>query len=46
LVEQNLNLALNVVDQVYVISKGQTVFAGSPADLRAQPEVMHRYLGV
>ncbi|MCB0153587.1 MAG: ABC transporter ATP-binding protein [Anaerolineae bacterium] len=46
LVEQNLALALNTTDRVYVMSKGQAVFEGSPADLRAQPEVMQRYLGV
>jgi branched-chain amino acid transport system ATP-binding protein len=46
LVEQNLNLALDVADRVYVMSKGQIVYEGTPADLRAQPEVMHQYLGV
>jgi branched-chain amino acid transport system ATP-binding protein len=46
LVEQNLNLALNIVDRLYVMNKGRIVFTGSPGDLRAQPEVMHQYLGV
>ena len=46
LVEQNLNLALSVADRVYVMSKGRIVFEGVPADLRAQEEVMQRYLGV
>lgn len=46
LVEQNLNLALGVADRVYVMNKGQIVFEGAPAELRAQTEVMHRYLGV
>ncbi len=46
LVEQNLSLALGVADQVYVMNKGQIVFEGTPAELRAQAEVMHRYLGV
>lgn len=46
LVEQNLSLALGVADQVYVMNKGQIVFEGAPAELRAQAEVMHRYLGV
>lgn len=46
LVEQNLNLALNIVDRLYVMNKGRIVFRGSPGDLRAQPEVMHHYLGV
>lgn len=46
LVEQNLSLALGVTDRVYVISKGQTVFEGTPTELREQPELMHQYLGV
>jgi branched-chain amino acid transport system ATP-binding protein len=35
IVEQNLNLALNIVDRVYVMNKGRIVFAGSPGQLRA-----------
>ncbi len=46
LVEQNLSLALGITDRVYVMSKGRTVFEGTPSDLRAQQEIMHRYLGV
>ncbi len=46
LVEQNLSLALGVTDRVYVMSKGQTVFEGIPAELRDKPEVLHQYLGV
>jgi branched-chain amino acid transport system ATP-binding protein len=46
LVEQNLSLALGVADRVYVMNKGRIVFEGTPADLRAQEEIRHRYLGV
>ena len=46
LVEQNLALALGVADRVYVMNKGLIVFEGTPATLREQPEVRHRYLGV
>jgi branched-chain amino acid transport system ATP-binding protein len=46
LVEQNLNLALDVADRIYVMSKGRIVFKGSPANLRKQADVMQRYLGV
>ena len=46
LVEQNLGLALDTSDRVYVMSKGRIVFEGTPAGLREQPEMMHRYLGV
>jgi branched-chain amino acid transport system ATP-binding protein len=46
LVEQNLSMALGLADRVYVMSKGQIVYAGLPADLQANPDVKHRYLGV
>lgn len=46
LVEQNLSLALGVADRVYVMSKGRTVFEGTPADLQGQAEILQRYLGV
>jgi branched-chain amino acid transport system ATP-binding protein len=46
LVEQNLTMALSLADRVYVLSKGQTVYSGTPADLQTDAEVKHRYLGV
>jgi branched-chain amino acid transport system ATP-binding protein len=46
LVEQNLALAMEVADRAYVMSKGRIVFEGAPANLRQQPELMQRYLGV
>jgi len=46
LVEQNLRLALDASDRVYVMSKGRLVFEGTPAELNRQTELMHRYLGV
>jgi len=46
LVEQNLPMALRVAGDVYVLSKGRVVYHGAPADLAADPNVTHRYLGV
>lgn len=46
LVEQNLNMALDVADRVYVMSKGRIEFEGTPAALRAQSELMDQLLGV
>jgi branched-chain amino acid transport system ATP-binding protein len=46
LVEQNVTLALQLVDYVHVMSKGQLVHSGSPQDLRANAEVTTRYLGI
>ena len=46
LVEQNLGFALDLADQVYVLSKGTIVHACAPAELMANDEVKSRYLGV
>jgi branched-chain amino acid transport system ATP-binding protein len=46
LVEQNYHLALAVADRVYVMSKGQIVYEGSPAELEADEDTKRRYLGV
>jgi branched-chain amino acid transport system ATP-binding protein len=46
LVEQNYHLALGVADRVYVMSKGQIVYEGTPAELGANEVVKRRYLGV
>jgi branched-chain amino acid transport system ATP-binding protein len=46
LVEQNYHLALRVADRVYVMSKGQIVYEGTPAALEADEDVKRRYLGV
>jgi len=46
LVEQNYHLALQVADRVYVMSKGQIVYEGSPAGLERDEAVKQRYLGV
>jgi branched-chain amino acid transport system ATP-binding protein len=46
LVEQNTHLALKLVDYVHVISKGQVVYSGLPADLRANEPIKSDYLGI
>ncbi len=46
LVEQNLSLALRVAERVYVMNKGRIVFEGGPERLRAEPAILHQYLGV
>jgi branched-chain amino acid transport system ATP-binding protein len=46
IVEQNYHLALRIADRVYVMSKGQIVFEGTPAELEAREDVKRRYLGV
>jgi branched-chain amino acid transport system ATP-binding protein len=46
LVEQNLALALSVADRVPVLSRGQIVHSGTPAELMVNDDVKTRYLGV
>jgi branched-chain amino acid transport system ATP-binding protein len=46
LVEQNLELALSVADEVYVLSAGRFVFQGSAAALRNETQVLDQHLGV
>jgi branched-chain amino acid transport system ATP-binding protein len=46
LVEQNLPLALSVADRVHILSRGQIVHSGTPAEVAANHEVQSRYLGL
>jgi len=46
LVEQNLELARSVADTIYVLSGGQFVFQGTPADLARATQVLDQHLGV
>lgn len=46
LVEQNLSLALNLADYVYVMKKGAVAFEGPAEELANAPDVQHTYLGV
>jgi branched-chain amino acid transport system ATP-binding protein len=46
LVEQDLTLTLDLVDRIYVMSKGIIVFEGSPDELRAREDLQAQYLGV
>ena len=46
LVEQNASLALKLVDHVHVMSKGQVVYSGAPAELANNDHVKSTFLGV
>lgn len=46
LVEQNVALALKLVDYVHVISKGAVVHSSGPEELWANEEIKSRYLGI
>jgi branched-chain amino acid transport system ATP-binding protein len=46
LVEQNLAATLTLASRVYIINNGHMAHEGSAREIRAQPEILHRYLGV
>jgi branched-chain amino acid transport system ATP-binding protein len=45
-VEQNLAAALALASRVYIINNGHIAHEGSSKELKAQPEILQRYLGV
>lgn len=46
LVEQNFGFATSLADTVSIVGKGQIVWQGSSAAIRADKETQHRWLGV
>ncbi len=46
LVEQNLDLALAVSHRISIMEKGRICYAGVPDELRHQPAILERHLGV
>ena len=45
-VEQNITAALTLADRVYILNNGHLVESLSKQALQAQPEILHRHLGV
>src|SRR5690606_10885148 len=46
LAEQNMSLALQVVERVLVLANGALVFDGAPDTLRSDHDLLHRSLGL
>ena len=46
LVEQNVEMALELVDRVLILDQGRLVFEGSPDELRQNTDVQTAYLGL
>jgi len=46
LVEQNLAATLALAQRVYILNNGHIVHEGSAAEIKAQPGLLQRYLGV
>jgi branched-chain amino acid transport system ATP-binding protein len=45
-VEQNLAATMALAQRVYILNNGHLAHEGSADDIRAKPEILHRYLGV
>jgi branched-chain amino acid transport system ATP-binding protein len=46
LIDKDLVALTRIADAHYIIEKGQIVWRGGSAELRAREDVQHRYLGV
>lgn len=46
LIDKNINVLKRIADRHYILEKGRTVWSGSSADLAANAELVHRYVGV
>ena len=46
LVEQNVETAIKLCPRVFLMEKGIIVHSGASHDLKSQPEIVHRYLGL
>ncbi|MCX7139964.1 MAG: ABC transporter ATP-binding protein [Proteobacteria bacterium] len=46
LVEQNVETAFKLCQRVFIMEKGAVVHSGTSLELKSQPELVHRYLGL
>ena len=46
LVEQNVETALKLCPRLFLMEKGRVVYSGTAHELKSQPQIVHRYLGV
>jgi len=45
-VDRNLVAIASIADRLVILATGRVVFSGTPAELRAQPEIKQRHLGI
>ncbi len=46
LIDKNVQVLKRLADRHYILEKGRTVWSGSSADLSANAELVHRYVGI
>jgi branched-chain amino acid transport system ATP-binding protein len=46
IVDKNVAALLDIADRHVILVKGRVVFAGTSAELRGQPELLQKHLGV
>jgi len=46
LVEQDVSMALDLADYIYIMSKGEIVYESAPEELRDNEAIKNKYLGV
>lgn len=46
LAEQNINMALEIADYVYIINKGAVAYESPPQAIRNNRQIMQKYLGI
>ncbi|ODT12742.1 MAG: ABC transporter ATP-binding protein, partial [Mesorhizobium sp. SCN 65-12] len=46
LIDKNVEVLKRLADRHYILEKGRTVWSGSSADLAANAELVHRYVGI
>jgi len=46
LVEQNVETAFKLCQRVFIMEKGAVVHSGASHELKAHPEIVHRFLGL
>ncbi len=46
IIEQNISAVFSLADRAYILNNGHIVEEQTTAQLKAQPQVLHRYLGV
>lgn len=45
-IDKNIRALLDLADAHFVLEKGRVVWSGDSSALRAEPQVVHKYLGV